>query len=183
MKKKDRIFRVALTGPESTGKTTLAEALAMHFRTNWVKEHAREYLSGLDRSYSMDDILAIAREQLRQEQTALQNANGLLFSDTELILIKVWSEDVFNDCPDWIRKNILPYRYDLYLLTAPDIEWKYDPLRENPHRREFLFDWYERELKIIGARYSVISGSGKARLENAIRATESFYREPLKIKQ
>jgi NadR type nicotinamide-nucleotide adenylyltransferase len=174
MAPKDRIIRIALTGPESSAKSTLSEQLAQHYHTVWVEEYAREYLGALDRKYTADDIVAIAQKQLELEHEALKKANKLLFSDTELLLIKVWCEDVFKTTPAWISENILPNRYDLYLLTYPDIEWEYDPLRENPHRREFLFEWYKKELEAIGANYAVIRGLGDARLQHCISAIENF---------
>jgi NadR type nicotinamide-nucleotide adenylyltransferase len=174
MEKKNDIVRIALTGPESTAKSTLSEALAAHYNTVWVKEHAREYLGALNRKYTLEDIVNISKEQLRREKELLRTANKLLFSDTELILAKVWCEDLFNTCPDWISENLIANKYDLYLLTSPDLPWEEDPLRENPHRREFLFDWYERELKSINANYAVISGQGEARLQNCIEVIENF---------
>ncbi|MFL5766047.1 MAG: AAA family ATPase [Bacteroidia bacterium] len=174
MEKKDTIIRIALIGPESTGKSTLAKQLAEHYQTLWIEEYAREYLPKLSEHYTINDILAIAQEQLRRENAALPDAHKFLFADTELILAKVWSEDLYNDCPAWISDNILPYKYDLYLLTYPDLDWKEDPLRENPHRRKFLYDWYEKELKLIDATYAVIKGHGDARLINSIRAIENF---------
>ena len=103
-----KIIRIALIGPESTAKSTLSEQLARHYMTHWVKEYSREYLSKISRKYTLDDILLIAQKQLEQENKLLQTANKFIFADTELILSKVWCEDVFNICPDWINENILP---------------------------------------------------------------------------
>ncbi|MGQ0828617.1 MAG: AAA family ATPase [Bacteroidota bacterium] len=169
------IIRIALIGPESTAKTTLSENLANHYKTVLVKEYAREYLSNLHRKYNINDILTIAKEQLKHEQQLLLQANKFIFVDTELILAKVWCEDLFNTCPDWILKNILNYQYDLYLLTFPDIPWEEDPLRENPHRRELLFNWYEKELKKINANYAIIKGVGRSRLDNCISIIEEKF--------
>jgi NadR type nicotinamide-nucleotide adenylyltransferase len=180
MAKENSIFRIALIGPESTAKSTLSEDLAANYKTVWVQEHSREYLAGLDRKYMLSDVTAIAQQQLATENELLKRANHLLFADTELIIAKVWCEDVFGETPAWISEQLLPTRYDLYLLTSPDLEWKEDPLRENPHRRDFFFAWYERELRAINARYTVISGSGEQRLQNAIAAVENFLAETKK---
>jgi len=169
------VIRIALIGPESTAKSTLSEDLANHYITTVVRECARDYLSKLNRKYTIDDILAIAKEQVKQEQVLIPQANKFIFVDTELILAKVWCEDLFATCPDWISENILHNQYDLYLLTFPDIPWEADPLRENPHRRDFLFNWYEKELKKINANYTVIKGTGKSRLENCIKAIEEQF--------
>lgn len=173
-KKNNHIIRVALIGPESSAKSTLSEQLALHFNTVWVQEYSREYLSGIKRKYSLDDILEIAKNQLRNENELISRANKIIFADTELIISKVWCEDVFKTCPQWISDSIVPFKYDLYLLTYPDLEWKEDPLRENPHRRSFFFEWYERELKAISADYIIIKGKGRQRLNNAIYALEKF---------
>ena len=177
-KKTDQIIRIALIGPESTAKSTLSEQLAGHYKTVWVQEYSREYLQQINRKYTLEDVLKIAQQQLELENRLIKKANRFIFADTELIVSKVWCEDVFNISPDWITKNILPTKYDLYLLTAPDLPWQEDPVRENPHRREFFFNWYESELKAINARYVVINGIGEMRLQNAIDAIdaiESFF--------
>ncbi|MCE3280579.1 MAG: metabolism ATPase/kinaselike protein [Bacteroidetes bacterium] len=174
MEKKNKIKRIALLGPESTAKSTLAEQLANHYNTVWVKEYSREYLAQLNRKYTINDVLTIAKEQLENENKLIKNANQLIFADTELIISKVWCEDVFNSCPDWIKENLIPNKYDLYLLTFPDLEWISDPVRENPHRRTFFFEWYERELVAIKARYEIIKGTGADRLNNCITNVENF---------
>lgn len=173
-KKNNTIIRIALIGPESTAKSTLSEALAKHYKTVWVKEYSREYLSTISRKYTLDDILIIAQTQLEQEKKVLHNANKFIFADTELILSKVWCEDVFKVCPDWIQNNILPYKYDLYLLTYPDLPWEEDTVRENGNRRLFFYDWYEKELKLIQANYTVIKGEKEERFFNCISAIEKF---------
>lgn len=173
-KNNQRIIRIALIGPESTSKSTLSEALAKHYKTVWVKEYAREYLTQLNRKYLMEDILLIAKEQLLQEQKLLKQANKFIFVDTELIISKVWCEDVFKTCPDWILKTLIDYKYDFYLLTYPDLPWEPDPLRENANRRTFFFNWYEKELKNIHANYTIIKGFGEERLKNSIHAIENI---------
>lgn len=173
-KTSNNIIRIALIGPESTAKSTLSENLAKHYNTVWIKEYAREYLSNINRKYTLEDILKIAQEQLKQEQELIKKANKFIFVDTELINNKVWCLDVFKTCPNWIEESIVKHKYDLYLLTYPDLSWEPDPLRENPQRRDFFFNWYEKELKLIGANYFVIKGIGKERLKNCIRFIENI---------
>lgn len=175
-KKINSLIRIALIGPESTAKSTLSENLAKHYKTVWVKEYAREYLMKIQhRKYTADDILKIAQEQLKQEKELVSQAHKFIFVDTELILNKVWSEDVFNNCHEWIQENISKNKYDLYLLTFPDIPWEEDPLRENPNRRVFFFDWYEKELKKINADYTIIKGIDGTRLQNCITEIEKRF--------
>lgn len=167
--------RIALIGPESTSKSTLSALLAKHYKTLWVEEYAREYLKNINRKYTLEDIVTIAKRQLEIEKNKIPQSNKFIFVDTELIISKVWCEDVFKTCPDWILSNIEKEKYDFYLLCYPDIEWQKDSLRENPHRRQFFFDWYEKELKNISANYTVIKGIGDERLKNCISAIENNF--------
>lgn len=168
------IRRIAITGPESTGKSILAEQLAVHFQTVWVPEIAREYLDHLGRPYEEKDILLIAQGQLEHEKKQIKSALGYLFCDTELIVTKIWSEVKYNRCDPWIVKNIITHRYDLYLLCDIDLPWQYDPLREHPDQRQFLFGLYFNELKNRNFPFSVIRGSGKDRLQNAVKTIDNF---------
>ncbi|HRH65168.1 MAG TPA: ATP-binding protein [Bacteroidia bacterium] len=177
---KNSIIRIALLGPESTGKTTLALQLAAHYQTVWVPEYSREYMEVLGRKYTREDILITLREQCRQEDLAMEKANTLLFADTDPIIAKVWMEDVFQETPEEIQQIIEERKYDLYLLLTPDLPFVVDPVRENPERREYLFRWYKKELEERHFCYSVISGEGAMRLENAKRAVENFLRDQRK---
>jgi len=176
-KKNNSIIRIAFIGPESTAKSTLSEQLAKHYNTVWVKEYAREYLPRIKRKYTLADIITIAEQQKKNENSLSEQANKLLFCDTEFINLKVWCLDVFNVCPKFISENITAQQYDLYLLTYPDIEWKDDPIRENPDRRNYFFDWYEKELKIINANYRIIKGMYENRLQNSIKAIDDFLKK------
>ena len=170
--KNNSVNRIALIGPESTGKTALCRELAAHFHSPWVPEFSREFTGNLGRRYTMQDVVYCASEQIRAEADKLKEAKHFLFCDTELINIKVWLLDVFGTYPGWMEDKIKKNPHDLYLLTAPDLPFENDPVRENPHRREYFFDWYEKELKDYGFRYSIIRGAGPARLQAAISETE-----------
>ncbi|MCX6276573.1 MAG: ATP-binding protein [Bacteroidetes bacterium] len=168
------IRRIAITGPESTGKSWLAEKLAERYHTVWVPEYAREYLAGLGRSYCHDDILKIAAGQLNHEADAMKTAPGFLFCDTELLVTKIWSEVKYGFCDPWILKKLETHVYDLYLLCDIDLPWEYDPLREHPDRRQFLFDLYYNELTKRKFPFAVVSGTGKARLDMAVNLIEEL---------
>src|SRR5262245_42307137 len=115
--------RIALIGPESSGKTTLCMRLAEHYKTVWVPEYARTYMEHLDRLYGYEDVVHCTREQIKSEDEMAEKANGFLFSDTELINCKIWFEDKFDKVPDWLEEEITKREYDLFLLTAPDLPW------------------------------------------------------------
>lgn len=170
------IIRIAIVGPESTGKTTLTEQLATHFNTAFVPEYARSYMESLNRPYDINDIISIAKGQLLSEQTIEKTilANGLLIYDTNLLVTKIWAEFKYGYCPEWITSNLHLEKYTLHLLTKPDIVWETDPLREHPEPffREKLFELYHTELVKMKIPFKIIEGLGNKRLENAIRAIE-----------
>jgi len=159
--------RVSVTGPESTGKTRLAQWLADTYQTLWVPEYAREYLEKNGPQYTLADVEAIARGQLQKENRLAKKAHRVLFCDTDLLVTKIWCEVVFDRCPQWIEQHFLSHRYDLYLLCFPDLSWEPDPLRENPDNRDELFEIYRRVLNENGMPYRVIKGFGTKRFENA----------------
>ena len=165
--------KIVITGPESTGKTTLCQQLADHYKTVWVKEYAREYLNKKGSDYTLDDMLIIAKGQLQQEDSVSEtlHASALLFIDTDLYVMKVWSEFVFNTCPDYILDNIVLRHYDLYLLMDTDLLWESDPLREQPDPsiRQKLFQQYNDTLALQKVPWKVISGTGEIRLQTAIK--------------
>ncbi len=175
-KSSKNILRIAITGPESTGKTTLAKSLAQHYHTVWVPEYAREYLENLGREYVFYDLEEIAKGQIELEKQMLHNAKNILFADTELLVIKIWSIYKYGTYDSFILENILHNPYDLYLLTYPDLPWEYDPLREAPseEERKRIFDIYETELKKYNFNYCTIKEQGQKRINNAINCIEKF---------
>lgn len=166
------IRRIAVTGPESTGKTWLARELAAHYNTVWVPEFAREYLFKLGRPYNYEDILLIAQKQFHniEQTTANTNENAFLFCDTELIVTKIWCDVKYGKCHPWIEEHILKQNFDLYLLTDIDLPWEPDPQREHPHMRQHLMELYINELESRNFPYHIVGGQQEARLNNSIRA-------------
>lgn len=171
------VFKIAITGPESTGKSQLAEELAGYYNTVFVPEYARGYIDRLDRPYNREDILEIARGQIREEERMDQQATRMLFCDTELIVTKIWSEVKYGICDPWILEKIEENNYDLFLLCNIDLPWEEDPQREHPHMREKLFSLYLDELTERGFPFKVVSGTGRERLMNAIGFVEIVINE------
>ncbi|QJX46039.1 ATP-binding protein [Hymenobacter taeanensis] len=165
------MLRIALTGPESTGKTTLSRQLAEQYRTAWAPEYARQYLEERGPDYTLADLEEIARGQLQAEDAAVQQARHLgkhlVFLDTDLLVIKIWSEHAFGHCPEWILRRIAQHHYSLVLLLGVDLPWEPDPLREHPNHRQYFYDLYQRELRSQVANFAEISGSPAQRLEQA----------------
>ncbi len=167
---KEKIYRIAITGPESTGKSTFARKLAEHYKTVWVPEFARKYIDQLNRPYNRHDLTEIAKGQISREEEMALKADKYLFCDTELTVIKIWSEFKYSSVDPYILSEYNSRLYDLYLLMDIDLPWKYDKQREHPENRQFFFDWFETELQAKGADYQIISGSGEKRFENACLA-------------
>lgn len=169
-------LRIAITGTESTGKSTLAEALAEHYQTVFVPEYARQYIDKIQRPYTLADIEIIARQQMAiEDNMATQTSSHLFFCDTDLLVSKIWAEHAFQTCPIWITQQLQQRPpYALYLLLDIDLPWQPDPQREHPHLRQYLFEWYQKELVALQANWVVISGIGEQRLDNAIRAINTI---------
>ncbi len=168
-------FKIAVVGPESTGKSTIATHLASHFDTISVPEFAREYCKGLNRNYTLEDEINIFYGQRALEEELLPDArNQLLFFDTMVLTVKIWCDHLFDFTPDSLLAELKETSYDLYLLMDIDLPWQDDELRDFPElRSHFMGIWHE-ELKAIDANYVVISGLGKQRFENARNAVQQF---------
>jgi nicotinamide riboside kinase len=155
------LLKIIVTGPESSGKTTLSEQLSKHLNLPFSKEYAREYLNTLKRDYNPDDLLKIAKGQLKTE-------NGLQLLDTDLITLKIWSKYKYGSCDKWILTQIEKQKQEnrFYLLCKPDIPWQADKQRENSNNREELFEIYKYELENLGHDYFIVEGEN--RTENSI---------------
>jgi NadR type nicotinamide-nucleotide adenylyltransferase len=171
------MLKIAITGPESTGKSTLSEQLASHYQTVWVPEYARTYIANLDREYTIDDIEAIARGQLQLEEQLQTIAATILVSDTDLLVLKIWSEHAFGRCPDFIVDKLLQQDYNLYLLMGVDLPWEPDPQREHPHLRQYFYDWYKRELEALQVPFAEIGGQQQDRFLNATQHIDALLKQ------
>ncbi len=174
--------RVAVIGPESSGKTTLAEALAGHFGASVVPEASRGFYDVKGIVYEIGDILPIARLQKAAEDAASAGAGGLLLLDTDLLTITVWSHVLYGGCPAEAEEMAAAQRVDLTLLLKPDIPWTFDPQRCHPElsQREDFFGRLREGLLRLGRRYVIVGGDGPARFETSRSAVASLLarREP-----
>lgn len=161
------VKRIVLTGPESTGKTTMAKQLAEHYKTAWVEEYGREHFVNKGGKLVLEDIVEIAKGQLKREDEAVFKANKLLFCDTDLIVTQIWSEIYFKECPAEVTALSLERNYDLYLLMDIDIPWEDDGTREFPHLRQWHFNRLKEELDTRELNYVVVTGDYKERISFA----------------
>jgi nicotinamide riboside kinase len=153
-------LKIAFTGPESSGKSTISKALAEFLNGIWVEEYAREYLQSV-RSYQQIDLDEIARVQ---QERWLVELNPLV-ADTEMTVIKIWSEYRYKSCSSFIEKAYQNQKFDHYFLCKPDIPWEDDPLRENPNNRDELFELYEMELLKMNRPFTILAGNLETRLD------------------
>lgn len=174
LKRPSMVKKVAVVGPECTGKSELCRFLASHYQTAWVPEYARGYLDNLVRPYEQHDLLTIANGQMRLEDKYEKDCKDLMFCDTNLYVIKVWSEFKFGNTHPEILKHIANRHYDLYLLTYIDLPWVADPQREHPHRREELYNIYLNEMKSQPVPCVEIKGLGDERRKNAVNAIDQL---------
>jgi nicotinamide riboside kinase len=169
------MVKIILTGPESSGKTTLAKQLSNHFNAPLIAEYARIFLEKkTPPQYFYPDLLKIAKKQLSLEYQSPNHpiTQLLLICDTDLITLKIWSNVVFKKCHPWILEQLEKSAHDSqrhYLLCSPEgISWEYDPLRENPNDRDYLFQLYENELMLYKKNYSILRGGISERFETAV---------------
>ena len=202
------MITISIIGPESTGKSVLAEALAVHFRGAWIPEYAREYVTLHSSEPTYEDVCNILnhdRSDLLQPASSgnLLFPNGsssslilpgaamrlleeptIVFFDAGLVIDKVWLDVVFGRRPNWLTDAfgtiVEALRTDYYLLLEPDIAWVDDPARSNgsDEARSHLFQLYLQEILQTGRPYGIVSGIGPARTTNAIRLVDTFLKQP-----
>ncbi|MEO9534075.1 MAG: ATP-binding protein [Crocinitomicaceae bacterium] len=169
------MIKIAITGPECSGKTTLAIALGQEFDISWIPEFSRVYLSKLDRSYKQEDLDVIAQKQQNAIDLIERIGKGkYLITDTEMTVMKIWSQEKYQDVSETITTLWQQQSYDLYLLCKPDIPYENDPLRENPDDRDRLYEIYKAELISKGVHFVEIEGLEFQRKAKALKAIEDL---------
>jgi len=173
------LIKIVLYGPESTGKTTLAKQLAEYYNTLWVPEFMREYLQKKWDSekelVTKEDLIPIAKGQLKWENEASQQVERLLICDTDLLELKVYSEYYYNGfCPSEIKTEATKSNSSIYLLTYIDTPWEADDLRDRPENREEMFRIFEAELKKQGFPYKILRGNEKERFDKAVEIIDQL---------
>src|ERR1700709_641362 len=168
------IIKIAVVGPESTGKSTMAAYLAKHYNTVWVPEFARGYCEKLTAPPTWQDEINMFYGQLALEKELLPNASKLAICDTTFITVKIWSDYTFGRSPQEVLDELPKHAYDLYLLLNIDLPWEEDPLRDFPHMREHFMEVWYKELLALKARFDLISGTGPERYLSAIEAIDTF---------
>lgn len=162
-----RTYTICVTGPESTGKTTLCRELSTFYNSIIVPEYAREYFRDKEYDYTPDDLDNIADGQVALLKKAKVMKSDIILYDTDMITMKIWSQYVFRSCSDHIMQLLEEENIDLYLLCYPDINWEEDRLRNARNDRPYIFDQFDRELRTAKKKYRIIKGSGHLRVLTA----------------
>ena len=173
------MFKIAITGPESTGKSTLADALAKYFGTEYIPEYSRTYLENFEGRYTENDVVEIAKGQHNLILEEEKKSSKILIADTEIVVCKIWVEYVFKHSNKIIDEILKQQDFDLYLLCDIDLPWTYDPLRENPNidERKELFEIYRNTLEQMKVPFEIVSGDDEVRVNNAIKVIEKYRHE------
>ncbi|RLD20332.1 MAG: ATPase [Bacteroidetes bacterium] len=174
-KDNEKPIKVVVTGPESTGKSTLCSALAKYYKTDYVPEYAREYLIENGREYIKEDLIKITEGQIKLEEQYQKQISNLLVCDTSLEVIRVWSEWKYNSCDPFILEQANARTPDLFLLMTPDLPWQPDPLRENPDDRQEIFAYYKKVLTEYHVKVVEVYGDEKSRKEIAINSLNDLF--------
>lgn len=192
-----QVKKIVVLGPESTGKSYLCAQLAAHYQTQWVPEFARDYLLTNGKAYTQEDLFTIATGQLASEDAAIESVQSAkiatvatfiqpahtpekpfypLLIDTDMYVMKVWSEIVINQCDNRILNAIAQRSYDLYLLCNTDLPWVADELREYPdlEKRQNIFQYYKDAMLNQPVPFVIISGNYEERFATALAAIEQL---------
>ena len=153
------MHKIIVTGPESSGKTTLSKSLSEHLNSKLVNEFARDYLVNKNNTYNFENLLEIAQNQYKLEN----QKSKIIVCDTDLITIKIWSEYKFGKCDGWILDKINAQKKEqrIYLLCKPDLKWEYDAQRENEFDRDKIFNIYKKELKNLEHKLWIVEGDNR----------------------
>ena len=173
------VKRVAVYGPECTGKTTLAAALAAHFGEPWSPEYVRQFWDERHGTITAVDLDTVARGQIAAEEAAAARARRVVFCDTELLTCTLWDDLLFpGACLPWVRAEAdrRAREFALYLLCATDVPFAPDPQRCFPDEagRAMCMRRWRETLEQRGLPFAEIRGAWAERTGQAVRAVEAI---------
>ncbi len=170
-----RPARVTLIGAESTGKTTLARLLAVHYKTVWAPEYLRAFVCEKGALPKSADSRRIAEGHLAQEASLHARARRVLFLDTDLYSTLVYHRYYFGTSSAWLQRQARKHAADLYLFTDTDIPFVADEgQRDGPTARAALRDLFLQELLDEDLRHAILRGTLKRRLSAATVAVDRY---------
>lgn len=165
---------ISLTGTESTGKTTLAQRLAAHYRAPLIPDYSRIIAGEWSHAYTAQDVYTIA-QKIVAEEDRYQTHSGLIITDNCLVNIIIWLQYYQWQVPQWLQDKVAKHQANhFYLLCDIDVEWEKDNLRSNPDNRAELLTRFIHHLSDLQANYQLITGLGEERFQNALKAIENY---------
>jgi nicotinamide riboside kinase len=172
---KNKTKTIVITGAESTGKSALTEYLASYFNAPAIPEFARKYVENLNKKYTYNDVEIIARRQIFQLKELKKQNHEYIFSDTWLIITKIWFEEVFGQLPSWIESEIHQSDIDLFIVCDIDLPWIPDNVRENGgEKRIYLQNKYIENIIHYNFPYQIVNGLNKTRFQNAVKMVQQL---------
>jgi NadR type nicotinamide-nucleotide adenylyltransferase len=170
--------RVVVLGAESTGTTTLAEALAGHYQTSWVPEYGRTYCEKkpdlATHEWSTNEFIHIASEQERREAEQARHAREVLICDTDAFATSIWHKRYMGELSPEVARVADKRIADLYILTGDEIPFVQDGTRDGEHIRHEMHEWFEQALKDSKRNYIVVRGTHDERMQQATGAIDAL---------
>ena len=165
------MYRVVITGAESTGKTTLTRQLAAHFEAPISREFVRDFVESIDRPIRVKDLGAIMKGQINYESEACKNSPRIVFHDTNLLSNSIYAEYYFKEQPKALESTLSHTKYDLYLFCQNEIPWQPDgEQRDSPQARNEIHIAFEKHLADCLVPVIQIKGNPENRFHQAISA-------------
>lgn len=161
--------KIVFTGPESCGKTTLVNFLSQKLNLPYVPEMARPFINSLNRKYEYDDLLSIAMLQMSEEERIKSMNPPILICDTDLLTVKIWCDDKYQRCEPWLNHATIDRAPAIYFLCMPDFPWEPDPQREDPNRREHLYNVYKEHMIKYKVRFVELKGNVEQRIQTVMQ--------------
>lgn len=165
--------KIIFTGPESTGKSTLAKICSEKYNLPLVEEYARAYLDELTENYKIEDLHTIAHQHHKLIEEASSKHNFIV-CDTDLLTMIIWYEDKYKRVPEWITRAWTLDSSSRYFLCLPDIPWIDDPQREHPKDRNRLYNLHLKYLKKYKKPYVSVNGDYNIRQEIVYNEMKKF---------
>jgi NadR type nicotinamide-nucleotide adenylyltransferase len=165
---------ICVYGPESTGKSTLTRQLADYYEMPYVEEYAKHIIDSKLGDICFEDMETIVKGHHKSIEDALQQTTPLLFVDTDAIISKLWSNELFGKESPVIEEFIARQKFDHYLLLDVDLPWVNDIHRYRPNEREAFFRMCEEQLVERKKSYTIIRGVNGQRFENAKKTIEKL---------
>ena len=168
------VKKICVFGPESTGKSTLTKQLADFYKTVYVPEYAQKLIKQQNGNINYDDMEKIVVNHYKEIVLKTTEANKFLFVDTDAILSKIWSNELFGKYPKIIDEIIAKSDFDMYLLLDVDVPWVQDIHRYRPDNRKQFFEICKSQLLQYNRNFKVISGGWENRFRTAVNIVENL---------